>query len=293
MTVRAAHRQARLVAALCALMGPVASAHAVRFQFVVPDGAARSTGGQAVVQWLAGPDPTGSAEFSLYASRGGIPPFGAPSYDATLDATSRVPVDGVFAWDVAGVPPGCYQPFAEVDDQVEGVTWRPAPGILAVAPADGGNLPPVIWVTTPANEPVSADGGLRLSYRVEDPDDATRVSIEWVQADGGSGVIAAGLGAPSGSTGASVLIAPAKLPAAESCFLRVKAQSDDGRSCTVWWTGRLTGAAPPDGGQGGGPPDAGQTPNRPQGCGCGAAPDALAFTSLLLTAGGFARRRRG
>ena len=278
----------RLAGCAGMLLATAALGHVVKFQFLVPDGTARSSGGVAVVQWLAGPDPTGSAEFSLYAARDGIPPFGIPRYDATIDATSRVPVDGIQAWDVGAIAPGCYQPFAEVDDQIEGVTWRPAPGMLSVT-TDGGNVPPVLWVSTPANAP--SDGGLLLSYRVDDPDDASKVSIEWVLPDGGSGLVAAELTIPLGGASANQRVSAAQLPAGESCYLRVKVRSDDGRTCTAWWSGRFTGAADaglPDAGSES--PDAGQTPSRPQGCGCSAASGWLA---LALTAGGFVRRRRG
>ena len=277
----------RLAGCAAALLASAAWAHLVKFQFVVPDGTARASGGAASLQWIAGPDPTGAAEFSLYASRDGIPPFGVPRYDVTIDATSRAPIDGVKAWDVAGVPAGCYQPFAEVDDQVEGVTWRPAQGMVSVSGEDGGNFPPVLWVTTPPNQP--GDGGLLLSYRVDDPDDASKVTIEWVRVDGGTGVVASELAVPLGGANASHLVSPSQLPAGESCFLRVRVRSDDGRTCTAWWTGRLTGI---DAGSPGAAPDAGQTPSRPQGCGCGAAPGWVALASLWITAGRFARRRR-
>ena len=141
---------------LALLMCAVVEAHVVPFRFVVPDGVGtRADGGVVAVQWTAGPDPTGAAEFSLYASRNGTAPFAVPRYDATIDATSRVPVDGVRGWDARALPPGCYQPFAQMDDQIEGTTWRRAEGLIAIGLADGGNAPPAVWVSSVADTPVA------------------------------------------------------------------------------------------------------------------------------------------
>ena len=270
----------RLACCACSLLAFTAQAHVVRFQFLVPDQIARSDGGAAVLQWLAGPDPTGAAEFSLYAARDAIPPFGTPRFDATIDANSRPPVDGILAWDVSALSPGCYQPFAQVDDQTEGTTWRPAEGIIAVGPNDGGHVPPALWVLSSASQPVSPDGGLSLRVRIDDPDDASSVSVHWVHSDGGSGLIGAPLRVVKGGATVSVGVSPSAVPPGEGSYLRLDVQSDDGQTCSAWWGGRLVPVVSSSADAGAA--DAGSAKTQPVGCGCGArGPGGLALLTLL------------
>ncbi|MBS1153591.1 MAG: hypothetical protein H6Q89_5289 [Myxococcaceae bacterium] len=265
------------------------SAHVVPFVFLAPDGVTGADdGGRAVVRWLAGPDPTGAAEFSLYASRDGTAPFARPRYDATVDATSRPAFDGLTLWNTRGLSPGCYQPFAEVNDLSEGISWRVANGVVVVAPTDAGNVPPALWVLSPANEPVLPNGNLPLRYQVLEPDDPSSVSVFWGLPDGGGARVAGGLAVPPGGTVATVILPAAEIPAG-GAWLRFEVLSADGRSCSTWWGGRFEPkgqSAADDGGTAdGGAADAGDTKGQPRGCGCGAGADSVSAWLALVALG--------
>jgi len=272
----------------------VARAHTFAFDFVTPSGiGTRTDGGSTAVQWVDGPDPNDLAALTLYASRNGITPFLPSSKDAQFGPVGIKVSDpaNVAVWDATAYPPGCYQPFAEMVDQIEGTTMRPSTGLITVNPTDGGNLPPAIWVLNQGFEKPNPDGGnFALRLRVVDPDDVGEVSIRWSDGADAGGTIVQGLPTSDGGGTLTYGFNPAVLPKASVYFLQVEVTAFDGQRCNVWWSGYLPGALAADAGEpdaradaGMAAADAGPGPSPPpRGCGCGLGGGPMALLALLL-----------
>ncbi|MBX7101792.1 MAG: hypothetical protein K1X89_29020, partial [Myxococcaceae bacterium] len=219
-----------------------ALAHVVPFDFVAPSGVGQATqGGKTTLQWVDGMDPQGLAAFQLFASRGGLPPDAPPARDLTL-SDAGLPVNepsNVFEWVTSGLAPGCAQPFAVMQDTIEGETVRPSRGVLRIRPEDGGNEPPALWVVTPPDEPPAADGTLQVRVKVVDPDDVGAVTLSWTRGDAG-GFLAGPLPVPDGGGLLSYPLRRGELPPG-AAFLRAEVVGFDGQRCAVWWPGVLQG----------------------------------------------------
>lgn len=292
----------RAAALAFALLGSAAHAHFFAFDFVTPSGVgSRTDGGFTVVQWVDGPDPTGLAELTFYASRNGFSPFVAAPKDVQF-GPPVIPMSdpsNVLVWDARALAPGCYQPFVVVSDQIEGISVRPSAGLVTVDPLDGGNAPPAIWVLNPEFERPPSDGGaFGLRLKVEDRDDVGSLAIRWASGADAGGTLVSGLPTADGGGTLTYSIDTRSLPPATAYYLQVEVQGFDGQRCAVWWPGYLPGnpakeAGVPDAGAtDAGAPDAGVhvTPP-PRGCGCsfGGAP----MLGIVAVIGGrFGRRRR-
>jgi hypothetical protein len=280
------------------LLWPVAAAaHVVPFDFIAPSGAGERTVDDAAgVQWSAS-DPMDIADFTLWAVRGTAAPFVEPPKDVAVMSGARAVNDPlqVYSWDTHGVTPGCYQPFAEVHDPIEGRSLRLAAGIIGVGPSDGGNQPVVLWLGGSGVHRADADGGFTLQFQVLDPDDDPQLIVRYLTAtlDGG-GTLATGLRADSGTF---VVDTHQLLPAA-GWYLQIEAQTPSS-TCAAWFQGELlpplpngdddagvADAGPPtaDAGQ----PDAGTAPAPRASCGCANAGGSVA---IWLAALGLMRRR--
>ena len=278
-----------------------ALAHVVPFDFVAPSGVGQATqGGKTTLQWVDGMDPQGLAAFQLFAARNGLPPDGPPARDVTI-SDAGLPVNepsNVFEWNAAGVAPGCAQPFAVMQDAIEGETVRPSRGVLRIRPDDGGNEPPALWVVTPPDELPSVDGTLQVRVKVVDPDDVGTLTLWWTRGDAG-GLLAGPLPVPDGGGLLSYPLRRAQLPPGTT-YLRAEVVGFDGQRCAVWWPGVLEGpedAGAPDAGTvdagtpDAGTSDAGMTPSpAPRGCGCQGAPGAVLLAALAALRARRARR---
>lgn len=293
-------RRTAVITCLLVVLATAASAHVVGFTFFTPSGLdGRTDGGAFTLSWTDGPDSIGTAAFTLHAARNGTPPFRLPTADVDLETTPRLVPDlaDTFRWDARAVAPGCYQPFARMTDPEEGVTFRPAEGLVTVSPDDGGNRWPVAWVLTASQEQPSDAGTLNLRVAYDDPDDALQLTVRWASVDAG-GTLAAGLPLTPGRGETTYAVNPAFIAAAGPLYLQVEVTSADGHACSTWWSGTLllAGAGAIDGGgdagssgAGGGSGGAGGGGGAAQpGCGCAAAP--LFGPALLLLL--LLRRRR-
>jgi hypothetical protein len=256
----------RTLAAAALLIPLAARAHAVSFDFITPSGTGNfPDGGFAVLSWQDGPDSTGSASFSLLASRAALNIFDLPSPDAGVkitftDITVNDPVN-VFVWNSNGVPAGCYQPYANMHDPVEGESYRMAPGNITVY-AKGDNVPPAVWIDTNPSEVPGSNGQMIVRYRVSDPDDSSRVTLRWINtASKETGVIAADLPVPDGGGTGQFVFDVRCLAKNLSYYVTAQVVSADGRSCDAYWqsyffqTGDYDGGPLPsrcDAGSGGG-----------------------------------------
>lgn len=280
----------RFAVALLALFPLLARAHTFTFDFITPSGiGTRTDGGVTAVQWVDGPDPNDLAALTLYASRNGITPFLPSSKDVQFGPMGVKVSDpaNVAVWDATAAPPGCYQPFVEMVDQIEGTTMRPSAGLITVNPADGGNRPPAIWVLNPETEKPNPDGGnFALRLRVVDPDDVGEVSVRWSDGADAGGTLVQGLPTSDGGGTLTYGFNPAALPSASVYFLQVEVKGFDGQRCNVWWSGYLPGNLPVDAGvadAGTEVPDAGPGPMPPpRGCGCEAGGGPMVLLALLL-----------
>lgn len=287
-----------------ALLAPFAAhAHYFAFDFVTPSGVGtRTDGGFTAVQWVDGADPNGLAELTLYASRNGISPFVLASKDTQFGPLA-IPVNdpaNIVLWDARAVPPGCYQPFALMIDQIEGTTVRPSTGLVTVGPLDGGNIPPAIWVLNQDFEKPPPDGGnFGLRLKVDDPDDVGEVSIRWSDGRDGGGTLVQGLPTSDGGGTLTYAINTATLPLAPVYYLQVEIRGFDGQLCNVWWGGYLPGRSEADAGidagsddagvvDDAGTPDGGVVVTPPKGCGCGTSGGPLLQLALGLL---FTRRK--
>jgi hypothetical protein len=278
-----------------------ARAHFISFDFVTPSGVGtRTDGGASALQWVDGSDPQGLADLTFFASRTGLAPFAAAPRDVQI-GPSKIAVNdvaNVVAWNASQVPPGCYQPFAVLTDQIEGETVRPSEGVIAVAPVDGGNLPPALWILNPQSEKPSANGMFALRLKIEDPDDLGELSVRWSNGADAGGTIVQGLPTPDGGGTITYAINARGLPPANVYYLQAEVKGFDGQRCSLWWAGFLPGNAVVDAGEledagapeDAGTPDAGVTTAPPAvpGCGCRQAGPLLGLGVLGL---GWRRRR--
>ncbi len=283
---------------LFALLPSVALAHVVTFDFVEPSGVgARTDGGMIAIQWVDGPDPSGLADLMFFASRNGLAPFAAAPRDTQLNASPVAVADpaNVLPWDTTAVPPGCYQPFAVLHDQIEGETTRPAAGVITVAPPDGGNIPPALWILNLVSDKPADGGQFALRIKVVDPDDVGELTVRWSDGADAGGTIVAGLPTNDGGGTLTYAFNARSLPPAAVYYLRAEAKGFDGQRCETWWSGNLPGNRAPDAG----PVDAGaidagtadggiEPPLTPRGCGCSAGSGPIAWVGALWLA-----RRRG
>ena len=178
-------------------------------------------------------------------------------------------------WDTADAGEGCWQPFAQIDDPMEGLRIVPAQAMLTVG---RGNVPPALWVSG-----VQDGGGrARVAWVIDEPDDPSRVTIYWADADAGEGVVAANLPLSAGTQTASYELDLHRLPA-RPVWLRLELTSGDGGWCHAWSRDSLVGADDDAGtlARDAGPPDAGGTMAPPRGCGCDGALSAWAYRARL------------
>ena len=285
----------RLLLSLMLLTPLVARAHYFTFDFVTPSGVGtRTDGGFTVLQWVDGADPNGLAELTLYAARNGISPFVVAARDAQF-GPQAIPVNdptNLAVWDARAVPPGCYQPFALMVDQIEGTTVRPSSGLVSVGPLDGGNLPPAIWVLNQDFEKPPTDGGsFALRLKVDDPDDVGEVTIRWSDGADAGGTVVQGLPTSDGGGTLTYAFNPRVLPRASVYYLQAEVRGHDGQRCSVWWGGYLPAnamvdagvdAGSGDAGTGGGAGGGGESPPPPKGCGCGEPGGPLMIWAALL-----------
>jgi uncharacterized protein (TIGR03382 family) len=293
-------------AALLAWLLPFAAlGHYFAFDFVTPSGVGtRTDGGFTAVQWVDGADPNGLAELTLYASRNGISPFVLAPKDVQFGPPA-IPVNdptNVAFWDARAVPPGCYQPFALMVDQIEGTTVRPSVGLITVGPLDGGNMPPAIWVLNQDFEKPPTDGGnFALRLKVDDPDDVGEVTLRWSDGADAGGTIVQGLPTSDGGGTLTYSFSPRALPPATVYYLHAEIRGFDGQRCDVWWGGYLPGSAAVDAGVDAGTDagfedagvidggaDGGGEILPPKGCGCSQSGAPLLVVAALV----FAQRRR-
>lgn len=262
-----------------------ALAHYVPFDFIAPSGLGQRTdGGFTALQWADG-DFVDQATVRIYAQRSGLHPFEAPRRDVAL-TDAGLPVKdprNVVPWDARALDAGCYQPFAEVIDEIEGITTRPAGGIVAVGNATA------VWVLNPVGDGFDA-GTFSFRFAVDEPDDPSTFAIGWLSGttDAG-GELVRELPLNKGGGTASYTVQLSRLPPLDTYYLWVESRSADGSTCRVFWNGHLAGPGVPSSGFDAGSSDAGVTvPPAPGGCGCGSAPS----WSIALAALAVASRRR-
>lgn len=293
-----------------------ARAHAVSFDITRPAGAGnRTDAGVFVFAWTDGPDPAGTTLVRLFASRPSLAPWGAVDGGVELTVTpgaiAIADPTNAFAWDSAGAAPGCYQPWARLTDPLEGASTIAASGLVTVSGA--GNVPPSVWITNAADATASDAGQFDLTFSVDDPDDATFVTLEAQTPTGSPLRLATDLPVPLGGGTGSFPVSTSGLDAGV-WYLHASVRSGDGGTCDAWWPGSLYVRAPssdagvdagapdsglPDGGDagagggtggGGANGTGGGNVNPPGPCGCSTSGAAGA---LALAALGLVRRRRG
>lgn len=278
-----------------ALLPLAALAHVVLFTLELPrfTGNYPADGGIFTVQWVdqvaAGPKAT----VALWATQAAWGPFEAP--DASLlispDVAPGSPVN-LFDWDTSDAGEGCWQPYAVIDDPIEGVSFSKATGRVTVV--RGANVPPAIWVTTSKTELPDRDARLTLEWELDEPDDPSRVTILWTAGDGDEGTLAANLPISAGTRTASYTFDVHRLPP-KPIWLKLEVRSGDAGFCDAWWSGFVTGrsdelvdagvdaGSPTDAGADAGPADAGtEVPITPRGCGCHSGAEALCLGLLAL-----------
>ena len=282
---------------LLALLAPLAArAHFFTFDFVTPSGVGvRTDGGFTAVQWVDSPDPTDLADVTMFAARNGIAPFTPGTKDVQFGPLA-IPLSdpgNVVFWDARAVAPGCYQPFAQMDDRVEGRSLRPSAGLITVGPIDGGNLPPAIWVLNQDYEKPPLDGGnFALRMRVDDPDDRGEITLRWADGADGGGTLVQGLPIADGGGTLTYAFNPRGLPPAGAYYLQVEVKGFDGQRCATWWGGFLPGNAAADAGDADagvedagvldGGADGGENLTPPRGCGCGQSGSPLPLLAALV-----------
>lgn len=289
---------ARLAGALVLLAALTASGHFFYFDFIVPTGiGVRVNDGMAALQWGDDADPQDLADVTFYASRTGLAPFLNAPRDVRINHVP-VPVSdraNVIAWDTREVPPGCYQPFGEMNDKIDGISIRRSFGLITVGPTDGGNQPPAVWIANRETERPTDAGQLAIRLTITDPDDASALTLRWSDGADAGGTIVAGLPVGAGGGTITYSLRLAQLPPARAYYLEAEALGADGQVCRTWWTGYLPGTVPavPDGGVDAGVTDGGKGPiAEPRGCGCAQQPTGLGLGLLGLVVRA-ARRNRG
>lgn len=278
-------RRAALAAAM--LAASAAFAHVIVFTLELPAyvGNHPGDGGIFTLQWVdqaaAGP----KAIVTLYATRTAWSPFDSP--DASLliatDIPYASPVD-VWDWDTRDAGEGCWQPYAVIDDPIEGVSSSKAAGRVTIT--RGANVPPAIWVTTAKTALPDRDAKLTLEWDVDEPDDPSRVDLRWTAGDGDEGVLVSGLPLSPGTRTASYTFDVRRLPP-KAVWLKLEIFSGDAGRCDAWWSGFVTGRSDEllDAGSasdaGSAPSDAGPPGPLPRGCGCHTT-EAVSLCALAL-----------
>jgi len=265
-------RAGPIAALVCSL---AAVAHVVEFDLQLPAyvGNYPEDGGIYTLQWTDTIAPGPKAQVSLWATRLAFSPFEAP--DGSISIAPEVfpssPVN-VYDWDTTDAGEGCWQPWALIDDPIEGRSISKAEGRITIS--HSGNVPPAIWITTPRTELPDRDARLALQWAIDEPDDPSVVSVLWKAGDGEEGTLVTGLPLSAGTRSASYTIDVRRLPE-KPIFLRVTVSSGDGGFCDAWWSGFVTGRADllEDGGTDAGPMDAGSDAGAGAGD-AGAPPDA-------------------
>jgi hypothetical protein len=293
-----------LIAALVLGSG-AASAHAVSFDFVSPAGAGnRTDAGLFVFTWTDGPDAPGQTTARIFLSRPSLLPWGKPDGGVEVEVTAApfaiADPDNTFVWPSAGAAAGCYQPWVRMTDPMEGASVVPARGLVTVL--GGANVPPSVWITTPANAVLSDAGRLEVQFDVDDPDDMTFVTLEARTAESAAVRLATDLPLSLGGGSGSFVVDTALLDAGV-WYLHVVVREGDAGTCDAWWPGTLYLQRGADGGSAdagrldagvrdaGGSNDAGTGGGGggtapPQPCGCQAGGPGLALLALLTLARG-------
>jgi hypothetical protein len=289
------------------LFASLARAHALAFDFVEPDGAGeRTDGGFYTLTWLDGPDPSGSTLVRFHATRPALLPWGMPDGGVTVDITSGAVAiadnANAYQWDATQVAAGCWQPWATMSDPIEGASTIPARGLVTVV--NGANVPPSVWVTNPVGAAPTDAGIFSVTFFVDDPDDATLVTLEAQQSTGAPRRLATDLPFTSGGGAGSFPVDVAPLGGGV-WFLHALVRNADGGSCDAWWPGALylsgvdagVDAGVPDSGSGGGAGGSGGSGGAGGGGGDGQPPGGCGCTStgsfgLLALLAGFLSRRR-
>ncbi len=283
-------RQRAVPLLLLAVLPAAAIAHVIQFNLELPAYLGNypdPDSGIYTLQWTDTIAPGPKANIQLWATRAAFTPFETPDGSLLIapDISPSSPVN-VYDWDTADAGDGCWQPYAIIDDPLEGRTVSKAEGRVTVA--HGPNVPPAIWVTTPRAALPDRDLRLQLEWALDEPDDPSVVSVLWKASDGEEGTLVTGLPLSAGTRSATYSIDVRRLPP-KPIFLRVTVSSGDGGFCDAWWGGFVTGrpdalpdagGAPDAGPDAGSPVDAGENPPAdggttippaPRGCGCNSA----------------------
>ncbi|MBI3182936.1 MAG: MmgE/PrpD family protein [Myxococcales bacterium] len=281
--------------------------HAIQLDFTAPVGVGnRADGGTVRIGWTDSPDPTQAAIVTVLATRrslsivdlrdgGGDLLLGTAAVDDETDSLD---------WDTAGVPEGCYQPYAVVSDP-DGRDVRPARGSITVG--SGPNVPPAVWISNPEGDRPEPDGTFVVRVAVDEPDDTSWLTIRRFDGSGAPTVVASDLEVPDGGGTASFRMDVKPLPPG-AYRLHAEVVSADGRRCDSHWpswlfvsagydSGSIDSGSVDSGGWGsgdaaagdaddGGEPAASAPPPSPRGCGCTAHGAALAGAAIL-----YSRRR--
>ncbi|MBL8949209.1 MAG: hypothetical protein JNK82_00435, partial [Myxococcaceae bacterium] len=295
------------LALIAASLPVVVMAHVVEFDLQLPAyvGNYPSDGGIYALEWTDVIAPGPKASVTIFGTRAALSPFDAPDGSVIASDISPSSPVNVFDWDTTTFEDGCWQPYAIIDDPIEGRSITRGEGRITVA--NGGNVPPAIWVTTPRAALPGPDRRLALEWALDEPDDPSLVSVVWRAGDGEEGTLVAGLPLSAGTRSATYAIDVRRLPP-KPIFLRVIVSSGDAGWCDAWWGGFVTGRSdelvdggtpsdagigthdagsgdagslPPDAGEPPLPADAGTEPSmKAPGCGCNSAEG---FASLAMS----------
>ncbi len=276
-----------------------AAAHGLYFRFRAPAGAGNHPdGGVAAIAW-DDLDTDGFAWTSLYAVKDGvnliaIPTPGAPSMVPLSSA--RLPtreLPDAISWDVRGVRPGCYQPYAFVEDPGYEVVYATGPGLITVSGPD--NVHPSVWIDNPPGDGPAANGRFALKLTAQDPDDGMTVSAYAVDESNVTLPLGSLPALPAGTHAVTLEVDTAGL-APGTYQLMADVRSSDGARCASFWKALLTlrpgdGEEPAPTGPRRVPHDAGWLDAaEPVAPSCGALPGSAVPLAALLWAA--ARRRR-
>ncbi len=259
-----------------------------RYTGNVPDDA-----GLFPLQWTDQESIGGMATARLMVTSRAWGPFGLPDGSVLLPVTDAIPLSSPtdFAdWDSRDAGPGCWQPYADIDDPIEGRQVSKAEGRISTL---GG---PAVWVTTPLGAQPDDAGRLLLAWEI-DSALPTLTSIEWYSADGEHGTVVAGLPVGGGQRTSAYSVDVARLPP-KPAWLYLVLSSDAG-ACDAWWSGYVNRAPVDDAGVvDGGVPDAGVVADAggegPRGgCGCSSDGGPLMVVLMVVMLGRTASGRGG
>ncbi len=166
---------------LALLAAAPARAHEPDFTFVEPQGLGSVLqDGQVRLRW-EGSDLYGAFSIGLYASRNAVSSYVRPDLTTDLPITESDLTFGAGGvpyhdWDLTGLPPGCYQPYAVLRKPGE-TYFKPGPGKVTVRSPE--SVPPSVWITNFPDEEVDEHGRFIVRFRVNDPDSATTVTLKY------------------------------------------------------------------------------------------------------------------